>query len=105
MKSIRVEKIDALIASLESTPGYGEYQCNDACEDEKLAIVRTLRGLEKESEEMIPLSVIDALIKDFKEITKYEPLVDPIKNYLRTVIIPHLEQVKKELTKDKETKE
>lgn len=50
------------------------------------------------TEPMIPLSVIDALMSEFKAREKYDPLEETIKNYLKYSIIPYLEEIKKEAT-------
>ena len=47
---------------------------------------------------MIPLSVVDSQIKNFKAIAKYDPLEDPITQYIINVVIPVLEGLKKEAT-------
>lgn len=46
--------------------------------------------------EMIPVSVIDALITDFVARAQFDPLHEPIKQYLMNVIIPMLEETKKQ---------
>ena len=49
-------------------------------------------------EKMIPLSVIDAKIKEFQEILKYDPITEDRKWIIVSVVIPTLEDLKKEAT-------
>lgn len=106
MKSIPVSKIDAKIAEIEkTTKQLGESPYGEG-------VLLMLELMKKESEEMIPLSTVEAMIKRQEEYgIKYNQSTQQLedmgnRNYtdydlktkIRLAVIYHL----KELTKDKD---
>jgi hypothetical protein len=69
MKSVRVEKIDTLIADFKTIAKYDPPQ-EQAQEYLVNIIIPTLDNLKKESEEMIPLSLVEAFENGLKQQQK-----------------------------------
>lgn len=82
-KAIPVSKIDALIASLDLSW--------DVEEEIKQDFIERLEGLEEESEEMIPLSAVEALISKLESQQKE---IGPTLQRLYKIEI--LEEIKKQ---------